>query len=345
VQRTWPLTITTLSLWGTDKKQLAHEMRFPRGVAEGGCMQSHSRQSFGEEEPNEFPRFLSRTDEDTAAFKPPPLPRDRLIVRVCRWTGGALHRHVTLSAALAVVVPAATAFVAHYGSTTTPAPQHQSAFAAHEEVVDAFAIVERFESRLGYARNLASLEQAPDAATQADPLQALLSETSDPAEFHLPESVTASAGGPVDEKAWTWAATDPALIVMPMGEAPATDESPAIIVSQVTGDSTEPVVPETKLVVHTRPVRTRAIETVASADAPRKKHSKRAKAPLNAKPPVDPDQDVNNDNSESLAENGAGEKKPGVLTKLFSWLKGSKNAQPGDDETSDSTKAGLLRQH
>lgn len=324
-------------------------------------MPSHSRHTLGGEELNEFPRFLSRIDEDSAAFKPPPLPCDPLVVRVCRLVGSALHRNVTLSAAIAVGVPAAMALVSNGGWTTAPAPQPLSAFAAHEDVVDAFEIVERFEQRLGYARNLESLEQATDVMDQiesrasdqqatADPLQELLSKVSSPERFHLPEGAAETAGGPVDEKAWTWAASDPAQFVMPLSEAPttnetATAETPVIIVSQVTGDSTEPVEPETKPVVRSRPVRTRVIETIASADAPRKKHSKRAKTPLNVKPSADPDHDTSKDNAESVAENGTGEKKPGVLTKLFTWLKGSKSTQPGDDETSNSTKAGLLRQH
>jgi hypothetical protein len=310
-------------------------------------MPSHSRHTLGGEEPNEFPRFLSRTDEDTAAFKPPPLPHDPWIVGVCRLIGTALHQNVTLTAALSLAVPAATALFINSARTTAPAPQALSAFAAQEEVVDAFQIVEQFEQRLGYARNLASLEQekdtAPQVAAAADPLQALLFETSDLPEFHLPDAVAATAGGPVDEKAWAWAATDPAQVVTPLGHT--TAASTEIVVSQVTGASAEPVVPETKPVVRSHPVRTRVIETIASADAPRKKQSKRAKVPLNTKPPVDPDQDRSKDNAGSLAGNATGEKKPGVLTKLFSWLKGSKSPQPGEDEINDGPKAGLLRQH
>jgi hypothetical protein len=310
-------------------------------------MHSHSRQSFGGGESNEFPRFLSRPDPDQAAFAPPPLPHDPWIVGVCRVIGTALQRHLTLSAALAIAVPAATALMTNSVWTTASAPQPLSAFAAHEEVVDAFEIVERFEQRLGYARNLTSLEQETDAAAQvatgADPLQALLSETSDPPEFHLPEAVAATAGGPVDEKAWTWAASDPAQVVTPLNGAP--EAAPVIIVSQVTGESAEPDEPEVKPVVRTHHVRTRVIETIASADVPRKKQTKRLKEHVKTKVPVDADQDQSQDRAETAAAANGEDQKPGVFKKLYSWLKGDKPGQPGGDETSDGQKAGLLRQH
>jgi hypothetical protein len=342
-------------------------------------MPSHSRQTLGGELSNEFPRFLSRQVEDNAAFKPPPLPRDPLWVQVCRLMSAAPRPNVLVAAALSLAVPAAAAIVIEGGWGQDQALQPPSGFAARDEVADAIQIVEQFESRLGYAPNLASLAQGTDTAGPADSLQNLISGVSNPAEFHFPENVTASAGGPVDEKAWTWAASDPAQIAMSLsdtqtkaeiedllqddlsaGALPAgasvdneTAAMAAIVVSQVTGASITSGDAGVPPKLQTFIVRTRAIDTVASAEGVRKKRVKRAKDAAkdlgkdlaHAKTLEAADQVDRRDDTAIMAHNSGEVKKPGVFAKMFSWLKGSKASQPGDDEASDGRKAGLLRQH
>jgi hypothetical protein len=327
-----------------------------------------------------FPRFMSRGDGDAVTAAPPPLPEEPWPVRLqqvfAAWPPGAKYATV----ALVFAVPACVAVVAGQGSQTIE-PRHVGhVIAARNEVADALRVVAEFEARLDYTGNFTNIAEDAGAASHLQTGEPQINDTSaieqaaDPVQteaavFHLPDSVTATAGGTVNEAAWTWAASDPvAIIMMPQDETPApagltvgalhqysgeqpqtideTLAAPTIVVSQVTGAISEPVEAAPAAVPHKRHTRqSRSQERVAVEDGGRKKRVKRAKESVIAKTIVKtvPVQSTNGD--DDVATETSEDKKPGVLTKLFSWLKGSNNQQQADDGVSDGKKAGLLRQH
>jgi hypothetical protein len=338
----------------------------------------------GQDAPNSsadraFPRFLSRGASDAVTAAPPPLPEEPWPVRL-QQVFAALPPAVTYATMAVMLAVPATVSVFGGGRThKTEAGYAGHVVAARNEVADALRIVAEFEARLDYTGNLANIAQVSDVAHQvqtgaAQSVSATLDESAsvpmqtEAVDFHLPDSVTATASGPVNEAAWTWAASDPVAIVMmpedetiaPPGltvgalhqdggtEPQTIDEklaAPMIVVSQVTGESSQLAEAGPKPAPRPHHARVRAEERVAVEDGSRKKRVKRSKESVIAKTIVKTVPVQGSDGTDDVATDTTEEKKPGVFTKLFSWLKGGNNQQQASDGASDGQKAGLLRQH
>jgi hypothetical protein len=188
------------------------------------------KQGCSGDEDRAFPRFLHREETGhnatgRAATEPPPLPRqtmlDTLLGRLwAHWhqlSPIIPHRVAGLAVALVVVVPAAAALVADRGWRQADPPQIKSTVEAHDEIAQALQIVEVFEARLGYAGNLASVQQEKTATLP--PETSNLNQLADAASplrqaavvpdsvgllilRGLPEGVTFTTGGPAGDGAW-----------------------------------------------------------------------------------------------------------------------------------------------
>lgn len=221
-------------------------------------------------------------------------------------------------------------------------------------------------TRTGIAQNEDATRTARTQATPGettDPVALLILR-------NLPDSVTFSSGTPVGKGAWAMAAGDPNQLTMTLGDgfdkqvnaevemishagvslgairlalrkdgaAPATAEA----VSETPDASAEadeagPAKPAKR----TRHARTRSPEKIAAAETPHKKRAKQvdqsAKAETTGKTTGHttgtPDDTDSKDPPDTIAKAETPEKKPGPLSKLFSWLTGG--ASGGGTGTAD----------
>ena len=191
---------------------------------------------------NEFPRFLNRVrTEDPALPSPPPLPRQPWIAR-----GLVLRAGIASAASLAAVALASAAFLATAPSHIAPpvalVEDHDQ---PRDEVADAVEIVTAFETRLGYAPNLASqldgqLDAPLDtvaagaftATADATTVRTATESADDPVALmilrNLPEKAAFPAGEFGGTGVWVMASGQPDHLVM----TPGTD-SPAPVITDV----------------------------------------------------------------------------------------------------------------
>ena len=291
-------------------------------------------------------------------LQPPPLPRAPWPVRVRRLATLALALVVVVPAAMALVAEGGRPKI-NPSQPESGAEARDQVTDALQIVAQLEARLGYAGNLAGtYQEAAASGQPGPnrrDQRAEATVSPTPSSEAPDPVGLlilrNLPESVTFSAGGPVGKGAWAMPAGDPNQLVMTLGDGfdkPVTadvemisqagltlgslrlelrkDGEAAAVAKTVaapleTGSIASTGDDEDKPAKRTRRVRTRNHDTVAHAEGTHKKRVKRVAIPAKVKVPEAADGDDDKDNS-NAAKVEVEQKKPGPLTKFFSWLKG-----------------------
>jgi hypothetical protein len=225
--------------------------------------------------------------------------------------------------------------------------------------------------------DMAALDQSgPSAGEQqasAEPPPTQPSETGDSIAFELPAYLTSSPREPVGEEAWAVAARDPDQVVVILRDgvenAPSADAEmflgPGVTLGwldqAVRKDIEAAATPSVVAPGATEPQATASVVETDEAEAkpsarPRhahhRSHSKVARADRGLKSRAGDQWDAKvidanateaqKQSGDSVAKDETGEKKPGVLTKFFAWLKSGAAKSSGGDEP--GTRMGLSPQ-
>ena len=327
------------------------------------------------DETNEMPRFLSHGETDSSRPRPPPLPRARWPVRVRRLATLAAAFVIVVPAAVALVAdgggrpslpPQAEAGAGARDQVSealriVDALEARLGYARHLPVYQDAAAAGPSGASGGHSRPEASPPETP-AFAAADTVALLILR-------NLPDSVTFSAGSPVGKGAWAMPAGDPNQLVMTLGEGFDTPVTTDVeMISQagltigslrltlrkdgaadvaakataapnpdVTGSIGESDDGEDKPVKRTRHARVRHHDTTAHAEPelPRKRRVKRVATSAKVKVP-EAAEDTDSAEVVALPENAG--PKPGLISKLFGWLKPGTN-KSAEDDTSGSKAA------